>query len=1101
MADPFGVAGKATGRPTDPFGVGGTHAKKSSDGGVLSRLGPVGNLLGDVADAIHGIPSGVEMLVTHPIGAVKGIAHSYAQTYGPLFRGDIKSFLQNVEQHPLGPLLDALTIVTLGGGGITAGAKAADALAEAGIVAREGALASKLSKLAEPATLELRSPAAIAGETGAGKIEKLTSRNPVIRARQTAIHGALNRLDYNTPVVGELARYARALRRDPAARAQVLKQEAGSYVEAFSKLNKHERVALGLLSRVPLPKHLEAWKQMLGEEARRGNPDAVKLLEKINDPKVAELYANPPKKMLAAHAEAGKLGARAADELQRLGVLNQDEALLARYRHSRIAGGANVYDAQSARSAVRRIDSQITALRRTGVKISKAAGRLRDKGTPELRAARGTAYRTGKASARKTATEGRASAALERVDRLHGQLAETNDQLLHLSSGAMLSSQELLDHGLKAGSNMTLLRTRLVTRLYDRATRLAADYDRALQQAAEKARLNEALPSQAELATQRTSDAAALAQARSDIASRLVAGRAELERIAQLQAKLADERAGIRPGIVGGPTVDALKAEIDAAGRPHPIYMPDVPAEAAPKVGERGGGAFSYGAPVHRGEGLLFVTGKLALEPDVLGPQFLRTVIFSHYRDLHDLLLDSAVKVPKGGKLPPGWVFVKRPVGISDVPSLRELIPNPDEIPAGFANRGLSTAESGDALIDHGARYAVPAKLARTLEAEFKRSNNAVRLLLEKPTTVWRALVLNLRVGWLTNNVVGNHLLYALRYAGPAGLRGYLDAIATTKGADAARRLLELPDTRRALTAGDIRELLPEQSGGTFIGSQAPAGRTGRVARKANLGLAKFDKAAEQTLRRGAVNAELRRSPAVRARLRSMPAETRSFRAAAREALKNDPKLAREISDKVNAALGDFLSLTPFEQRYLRAVFPFYAWYKAITKIATRLPVDAPGRTDLIAKLAQAGLENSNGKLGPLPSYLRGAIPLGGDQLLKTQGLNPLETINQLAAAIAVPVTPGARTNALAGIMNPFVQAAGAGIFGNSSTKHGLVADLLQGIVTDLPQVTLARDAIAGPKPSKLYEPSALDDLLGYLGIPTKTIHREQAASLARQGR
>lgn len=1092
MADPFGVAGAATTHhPTDPFGVGSTHAKKT--GGTLDRLGVVGNLIGDAADAIHGIPSGVKLAVTHPIAAAEGIGKSYAQTYGPLFHGDIKTFLHNIEQHPLGPVLDVLTLATLGAAGT---ARVGATLGRVGAISDT----SRLARLGDAATLELRSPATLAGELGAGKIEKLTSRNPLIRARQQAVHGALGRLDYNAPIVGELARYSRALRRGPSARAQVLKQESGAYVEAYSKLSKNERTALGMLARVPLPQHLDEWKGMLAEESRRGNVEASKLLEQISKPKIAELYANPSKQMLRAHTEADKLGERSATELQRLGVLTPEEAQLARYRHSRIAGGATVYDSVSARTAVRRINGQLSALRKTGVKITGTAGKLRGKGTPELRAARQGAERAASTSARKTGTEGRASAALERVDRLHAELAKTNDQLLRLSSGAMLSSQELLDHGLKAGSNVDLFRARVVTRLYDRGTRLAAEYDRALEQAATKARINERLPSQAELAAHRTSSSAELAQARTDIASRLVAGRAELERIAQLQGKLVDERSGIRPGIVGGPGVDELRAQIEAAGRPQPIYMPDVP--AAPKAaGERGGGAFSYGSPVHRGEGLLFVTGKLALQPDVLGPQFLRTVVFSHYRDLHDHLLDSAVKVPKGGKLPEGWVFVKRPVGLGDVPSLRELLPNPDDIPEGFANRGLTTGDSAEALIDHGARYAVPVKLARTLEAEFKRSNTAVRLILERPTAVWRALVLNLRVGWLTNNIVGNHLLYALRYAGPAGLRGYLSAIATTKGGAAVRQLLELPETQKALTQADIRELLPEQAGGTFLGTQAPNGRVGRVARKANLGLAKVDKATESTLRRAAVNAELRRNPAVRARLNAMPKETRSFRQASRDALAADPKLAREISDGVNSALGDFLSLSPFEQRYLRGIFPFYAWYKAITKIVGRLPIDAPGRSDIIAKLAQAGLDESNAKLGPLPSYLRGAIPLGGDELLKAQGFNPLETVNQLGAAAAVPFVPGARTNALAGIMNPFVQAGGALVFGKASTKNGLAADLLQGIITDLPQVTLARDAIAGPKPSKVYKPSALDDLLAYLGVPTKTINRGQAAKLASQGR
>jgi hypothetical protein len=82
----------------------------------------------------------------------------------------------------------------------------------------------------------------------------------------------------------------------------------------------------------------------------------------------------------------------------------------------------------------------------------------------------------------------------------------------------------------------------------------------------------------------------------------------------------------------------------------------------------------------------------------------------------------------------------------------------------------------------------------------------------------------------------------------------------------------------------------------------------------------------------------------VRKILREMPRETRSFEAVARKALDEDPFLQREISSQVNDALGTYLNLTGFERNAVRAVFPFYAWMRAITTITAKLPLEAPRR-------------------------------------------------------------------------------------------------------------------------------------------------------------
>src|SRR5207247_2612862 len=120
-----------------------------------------------------------------------------------------------------------------------------------------------------------------------------------------------------------------------------------------------------------------------------------------------------------------------------------------------------------------------------------------------------------------------------------------------------------------------------------------------------------------------------------------------------------------------------------------------------------------------------------------------------------------------------------------------------------------------------GDRLIVPEGLARSAAGEFTNSGRAIKLLLERPTQVWRSLVLGLRVGFLTNNLVGNHVLLALRFAGPAGLRAYLNAIRTAKGPAAVERLLRDPATRDVITPEFVKQHFPEQAE-TFGSTQVP---------------------------------------------------------------------------------------------------------------------------------------------------------------------------------------------------------------------------------------------------------------------------------------
>jgi hypothetical protein len=112
-----------------------------------------------------------------------------------------------------------------------------------------------------------------------------------------------------------------------------------------------------------------------------------------------------------------------------------------------------------------------------------------------------------------------------------------------------------------------------------------------------------------------------------------------------------------------------------------------------------------------------------------------------------------------------------------------------------------------------------------------------MRYLFERPTQVWRAIVLGYRPAFLVNNLVGNHLLYALRFAGPAGAKAYLDAVRSVRGPKWAERLKNDSRTKDLLDQGFLDEFFPEQVEGTFGATQFPKIRNPK-ARKGEAGVA-----------------------------------------------------------------------------------------------------------------------------------------------------------------------------------------------------------------------------------------------------------------------
>ncbi len=547
-------------------------------------------------------------------------------------------------------------------------------------------------------------------------------------------------------------------------------------------------------------------------------------------------------------------------------------------------------------------------------------------------------------------------------------------------------------------------------------------------------------------------------------------------------------------------TKKALKGGESAFETRSPYYGPaKAPMGRTPNAFQAlmGGGKGVPRIPIQQSEGVIAEMGKFVHGEDIHGPVFLDKLIKNYHDDLHLALIDGSPQIAirelteKG--LPEGWGFVRRrvkksPEKIPKMPELRgayarsteETLKHLDEQPqAAPTGETFGTFDPEEAHVV-GKNYVIaPTRVLDNFAGEFTRANKTVSILFQKPTNLWRTIILGYRPGFFTNNLIGNYLLYAAHFGPVSGM---------TPAADYARG--------KRLSKNFYEQHFPEHEGGSFGSTQRPrlGPRAGKVAKAAGSGIIPATQAVAETMfRRGGIHKLLAKNPEVRAVYKAMPKEMRDFEKAAHTVLERDPLLARQISQKVNDALGNYLALGQTERRVLRSIAPFYGWYRAIVTITAKLPLESPGRTLILAQLGRLGHELQNDTLGALPTYSQGNIAIGerdGDiqTILGTGGLNPWATIPQL-------LTAGEEVSAL----NPFIQPVARALSERPWEEKGGLPwlRLLQAggveTVKNLPFFQFGRG------PSDLYpHRGPQQQLLSFAGIPLKDMSMREAR--ARSG-
>ena len=200
----------------------------SSKGGFFNGLGDVaGNFLGDVKSAALGLPAGLVMAAEHPIRAAKATVNGTWHDWSPLFHGHFGEWGHNFMAHPLAPILDVASVITLGGAG-------------------EAKIAAALGKTPE---LE-RAVTGLTDATGRyhPTVYKDYHSNPVIRVRQQALEGLSNQLGAHMPKwfghggvvrdMTESGRQGRLLNYDRSMRRAAVGAARDAQMAAFFKASK-----------------------------------------------------------------------------------------------------------------------------------------------------------------------------------------------------------------------------------------------------------------------------------------------------------------------------------------------------------------------------------------------------------------------------------------------------------------------------------------------------------------------------------------------------------------------------------------------------------------------------------------------------------------------------------------------------------------------------------------------------------------------------------------------------------------------------------------------------------------------------------------------
>ena len=444
-----------------------------------------------------------------------------------------------------------------------------------------------------------------------------------------------------------------------------------------------------------------------------------------------------------------------------------------------------------------------------------------------------------------------------------------------------------------------------------------------------------------------------------------------------------------------------LQAELDATGRPYPEYVPGGLDE--PMSGGFVGGA-SDRLPK---EG---VTSAEQAKRTGRTPKRTTTIARTYMQEVKQIAENQAAnRMIESGVARPAQQLIE---------GLRGEVPDDivDDLLAGRTSErandiGQALKRAGYTAWDPAAPFsgAVPASIAldtlfipTPVFAEFRRwfaksdTNPWIKWGLDKPTTVWKHMVLALNPYWHIGNIAGNTMMASI-----AG--GVPPHVLVREGWNALKMLTEEGSAPRAVDrlvrvmAKDLKDRRGDVLFPARLYDAGTAAESLRALADGDRELGRLMQVVQGSYNFNNFVDNLGRSTVFLAKKGKGLTDEQAVQATLR-------------------AMGDFSRMTVFEKNVVRRVFPFYAFMRHVAQMSWRLPLNHPFRVAATLHIAnQHAPELPEGT----PMWLASSLPMGDDRYLNLSSFNPFTAgLTPLTAGEANPVAELTRS------INPIGQAA-----------------------------------------------------------------------------
>lgn len=288
-----------------------------------------------------------------------------------------------------------------------------------------------------------------------------------------------------------------------------------------------------------------------------------------------------------------------------------------------------------------------------------------------------------------------------------------------------------------------------------------------------------------------------------------------------------------------------------------------------------------------------------------------------------------------------------------------------------------------------GQLYAIPKVVLHHIQNSSLRSSVWGRLLVDKPNQFWRMAQLGWTPRWTLNNVIGN--IFSAKLQGA-----------------------RLSDMVRFIVDKDFQELVqaiaPEGTFGGFFQEQMQLSTKLGLAANTKLGKAYEAMGGSKMIRalgsparfniwlnswaedagRAAVFIKAVEREQVKLKLKRIGnrfwTSKKRLERVAIEGL--NETTARAALEEVNYLLNDYKTLSPFEKKYVRRLIaPFWSFHKHMARLVITFPFEFPLRALVLKQLMDFSDEMLE-EYGPTPSWLDGAVPFGPGKDGKQRYLN-----------------------------------------------------------------------------------------------------------------